>query len=258
MKRLVLTLLLPVCLAAYGQLPLPALPDTLTVPRDRADYIVTHFYDAMDWNDPSMTGPDAMMQDWANFLSVMPHARPGVAVTAIRDFMKTVPAGRADYFNGLAEGYLFAIDSEMYDESLYLAALDGLASNPLLAADVAAACRSRHDYLARYAPGSTVAALNVSSLDGKSQFDIAAAAGRADEVMLLFYDPDCEDCHEAMNTLATDPDWLARQRSGRLLVVIAEITDEVEERFPILAVPSIYMLDGATLTIKSRNLPLTK
>ncbi|MDE6403988.1 MAG: DUF5106 domain-containing protein, partial [Muribaculaceae bacterium] len=113
MKRLVLTLLLPVCLMAYGQLPLPVVPGTLTAPRDRADYIVTHFYDGMDWNDPSMTGPDAMMQDWANFLSVMPHATPATAVTAIRDFMKTVPAGRADSFNGLAEGSLFAIASEM-------------------------------------------------------------------------------------------------------------------------------------------------
>ena len=241
---------------AYGQLPLPRVPGTLRTPRERADYIVTHFYDGMNWNDPSMTSADAMMQDWANYLSVMPHATPDTAVTAIRDFMKSVPAEHTDRFNSMAEGYLFAIDSEMYDESLYLAALDGLASNTLLANNVAAAYRSRHDYLARYAPGSTVADLTVSSLDGKSQFDIADAAGRADEVMLLFYDPDCEDCHEAMNTLATDPDWLARQRSGRLLVVIAEITDEVEERFPILAVPSIYMLDGATLTVKSRNLPL--
>lgn len=256
MKHLVINLLLPVCLTAYGQLPLPAVPGTLQTPRERADYIAAHFYDGIDWNDPSMASADATMQDWANYLSIMPHATPDSAVAAIKRFMTSIPPQQADNFNSLAEGYLFAVDSEMYNETLYLAALDGLASNPRLAPDVAAAYRSRYDYLARYAPGCTVDSLTVSSLDGKSQFDISEVAGRADEVMLLFYDPDCDDCHEAINALTNGLDWIARQSSGRLLVVIAQITDEVDERFPILAVPSIYMLDGATLTIKSRNLPL--
>lgn len=258
MKRLFLTLLLPVCLAAYGQLPLPAVPSTLTAPRDRADYIATHFYDGMDWNDAAMSGPDAVMQSWADFLSVLPHATPDTAIVAIYDFMHTVPPSQADYVNGLAEGYLYAIDSEMYNETFYLAALDGLATDPLLDETAAGLYRLRHDYLARYAPGCEITGLMVSPLDGGSQFDICEAAGKAAEVMLLFYDPDCDDCHEAMHTLSTDPDWIARRQSGQLLVVIAEITDEVEDRFPILAVPSIYMLDGATLTIKSRNLPLSK
>ncbi len=59
----------------YGadELPLPAVPAEMTVPADRAGYILLHFWDAMDFDDADRSlDRDFMGQNMANFLSVFP------------------------------------------------------------------------------------------------------------------------------------------------------------------------------------------
>ena len=41
--------------------------------------------------------------------------------------------------------------------------------------------------------------------------------------------------------------------NGELYIATVRITDDVEEIYPILSVPSIYMIDGSTLTVLSRE-----
>ena len=77
-------------LAAAGamgadELPLPAVPAEMTVPTDRAGYILLHFWDAMDFDDADRSlDRDFMGQNMANFLSVFPHARESDRRAAVR------------------------------------------------------------------------------------------------------------------------------------------------------------------------------
>lgn len=259
MKRTlsIFLMLLPVYLIVNGQLPLPTIPGSLTSPKDRANYVATHFYDSMNWNDTTMNSNREVMQSWANFLSILPIADIDTARTALTSFMNSIPASKAEYISDLADGYLYAIDSEMYNETFYLTALSGLANNPSLSKAQQEMYQSRHEYLARNAPGDIVSDISVQELYGeRNDFSIMTLAGKFPTVMLLFYDPDCEDCHETMQTLSTDPHWVQMCQSGQLKIVIAEITEQIEEQFPILTVPSIYILDGNDLHIISRNMPL--
>ena len=57
------------------ELPLPAIPDSLTVPERRAAYVAMHFWDAMDWKDHARSLDTAFVeQNFANYLTVLPLA----------------------------------------------------------------------------------------------------------------------------------------------------------------------------------------
>lgn len=256
-RRLLIILLLLVGLHAYGQLPLPQLPPTLTRPADRADYLAVHFYDGMDWNDPVMTSSGNMMQDWANFLSVLPHCSPEGRDSAIVSMIHSIPASLVPVYADMADGYLFATDSELCDEVEYLKVLNALATHPAVNEAYRSGLVSRLEYLSKCAPGTTAADIIVESLDGTAEYSLGSLRGMADEILLVFYDPDCEDCHAVLDELANGISWKSLTASGKLIVVKAEITDETDALYPILTVPSLYHLSGAGLEVKARNIPLS-
>ena len=57
----------------------------------------------------------------------------------------------------------------------------------------------------------------------------------------------------AWNTFLKMPPHNLKIKNGELYIATVRITDETEEIYPILSVPSIYMLDGATLRVLSRE-----
>ncbi len=250
-------LLLLVGLHAYGQLPLPQLPSTITRPADRADYIALHFYDGMDWNDPVMTSSGNMMQDWANFLSVLPHCSSDGRDSAIVSMIHSIPASLVPVYADMADGYLFATDSELCDEVTYLNVLDALSTHPAVDKAYRSVLVSRFEYLSKCAPGTMATDIIVKSLDGTDTYSLGSLRGKAHDILLVFYDPDCEDCHAVLDELANGIGWKSLIMSGRLLVVKAEITDETDALYPVLTVPSLYHLSGTGLEVKARNIPLS-
>lgn len=241
----------------YGQLPLPVVPVTLTRPVDRADYIAVHFYDGMDWNDKVLTAQDNLMQDWANFLSVLPHCSAGMRDSVIVSFLHSVPGSFVPVYSDMADGYLFATDSELCDEVTYLKVLGALASHPDAEPGYRQGLVSRLEYLSRCAPGTKAVSINVETLDGSVACGLDTLMNRARNILLVFYDPDCEDCHAVLDELSGNGRWKSLIDSGQLLVVKAEITDETDALYPILTVPSLYHLSGASLDVIARNIPLS-
>lgn len=240
-----------------GQLSLPSVPSTLRCPADRADYIAAHFYDGMDWGNPALTDSRAMMQDWANFLSVLPHCHDRVRDSVIVATMHRLPASMIPVYAEMADGYLFATDSELCDETTYLKVMKGLSTNKNIDKTYKSVIDTRLDFLLKNAPGMVATDIEVEIVaQGDTRQQLSALIDKAPEILIVFYDPECEDCHETLETLRTDPSWAQRQSRGDLLVVKAEITEETDTLYPILTVPSLYLLDGHTLTVKKRNLPL--
>ena len=156
----------------------------------------------------------------------------------------------------LADGYLFATDSELCDETTYLKVLAALSSHPSIDPAYRSALESRYNYLAKCAPGTVATDITVETLDGDNTTMLSDLKGSATNILIVFYDPDCDDCHETLYTLSTDTRWTSLQQSGKLLVVKAMITDELDSLYPILNVPSLYLLSGDTLTVMSRNTSL--
>lgn len=241
---------------ACGQLPLPTVPSTLTVPSLRADYIATHFYDGMNWNDTSMTSSNAVMQDWANFLSVLPHCNDSVAKSALYNFLVSVPSQFITTYADMADGYLFATDSELCNEIRYLEAMNALIDNQNIDPNLKSALSVRYDYLSQSAPGKVAPDITVESLDNSNLTQLNSIETTAPYILIVFYDPECEDCHELLDTLSNSPYWIKRRSENAITIVKSQIDDDTDSIYPIFTVPSLYLIDSASRAIVVRNIPI--
>ena len=71
------------------ELPLPEVPAGMTAPEERASYILSRFWDGMDFTDTLRSHNRPFMeQNFVNFLSLFPHARPKTLPTRIGNLLK--------------------------------------------------------------------------------------------------------------------------------------------------------------------------
>ncbi len=191
-------------LAAAGamgadELPLPAVPAEMTVPADRAGYILLHFWDAMDFDDADRSlDRDFMGQNMANFLSVFPHARESDRRAAVRTLVAKAAgnAAAAEMLESVVGDYLFDRRSPQCDDGYYCVFLQ-----EMLAAGFPGRERMAEmlEMASKNLPGSVAADFEyIDRGDGRRR-RLSDLRGR--EVLLMFYDPECGDCARAVGEL---------------------------------------------------------
>lgn len=105
------------------ELPLPAIPDSLTLPEDRAAYAAAHFWNNLDFrNDTRCLDTVFMEQNFANFLAVTAYATENDAQYAIDRLLDNASThSRAeDLIDHIAAKYLDDPNSPMRSEELYV------------------------------------------------------------------------------------------------------------------------------------------
>lgn len=192
-------LLLAICCRAT-ELPLPRVPATLTAPSERADYILQHFWDGMNWGDSTLTADETFMgQNFANFISVIPHATPAGSAAAIDTMLLHAAAqpSSAEAIANIAEAYLLGHRSPIRNDSLYAAIADGMVAHGYPGAFRIAALA---DMARRNAPGSDAPDFSFTlRADGRTHSLHQLMAGK--KTILVFYDPDCHNCTAAIAAL---------------------------------------------------------
>lgn len=179
-------------------LSLPDVPVSLTVPEERAAYIIAHFWDRMDFSDTLRCRNRAFMeQNFVNYLSLFPHAKPEALPTHIARLLERAAADSIclDLVNDLAEHYLDNPNSPMRNEEYYILFLEGLLSLPTLPE----AERIRPAYQLEMArknrPGTTATDFAYIDRHGNRR---TLHNTKGEKLMLLFYDPECEHCSEIL------------------------------------------------------------
>lgn len=256
---------LPGIKTADGQLPLPAVPDSLTTPEQRAAFVSAHFWDAMDWQDHNLSLDTAFMeQNFANYLSILPYADDNARRRSVASLMQSASADREvhAFLAWVAEHYLADPNSPMRSEDIYMIFLDEFAKSPLFDE----AKKSRYGYQMERAmknrPGAPAADFAMTDRDGK-RLTLLKAAAEKEGTLVLFYDPECEHCKEILGeivkwrfpdgvqVLAIDVTGDAPRfertkgnypREWRVAFATDPIEDDDLYVFP--ALPSIYLLDG--------------
>ena len=234
-KRFSARLLLAVLLAVLGspgisaqELPLPAVPDTLVRPQERAAYIMSHFWDAFDFSDTlrSCSRP-FMEQQVVNFLSLLPHAAPDAAACA---------------FDSLYARASAAPCALTLTDDLLRVYLDGEGSPVRSEAGYAMALRAHLRYLRAQGLDTTTVASRLHEVTGNAvgtqapDFAFRAADGalqrlhglQAPRLLLFFFSADCDHCRQQLEALrASEP--LGRAVSeGALQVLAVCLNDEAE------------------------------
>lgn len=259
----------PADTVAPGELPLPDVPSTLTEPADRAEYIIAHFWDAMDFADTLRSHNRSFMeQNLVNYLSLFPHAPAGALPPNVYRLWQraSVDGGACALLAELAESYLTDADSPMRNEDHYILFLEqylrlpGLSSTDRLrpSARLAMARRNRR--------GTIAADFAYTTREGHRS---TLHATRAARLLLVFYDPACDHCTEVMRQLRANRTVNALIADGALAVLavytggdrelwnktkndlpaewrVAMDDDSIEERgqYDLAVMPVVYLLDG--------------
>lgn len=251
--------------------PYPQLPASLTVPQQRAAYLLEHYWELYDFGDTALIQrPDMAEQGFSNFIDLLPRVDSLVADRGVEQFVRrayapAVPPMVRDYFAALTEHYLFDADSPMRSDELYSLFLQHMTAATVFDA---ATCE-RYEYLLanvrKNKPGTVAADFAYTDRAGRD-----ATLGTTDIpelLMLYFYDPDCDHCQEITAELAADSVFAANQRLKVLAIYPYDDTAlwrthpqsfppswcdvyspggavDADELYYIRATPTIYLLDS--------------
>ena len=114
---------------------LPAIPTMMTAPEQRADFLVKHYWDHVNFADTNyIHHPEITEQAWADYCDILNHVPLETAQEAMR---KTIERTNADkkvftYITDLADKYLYDPNSPMRNEEFYIPVLDAMLTSPLL------------------------------------------------------------------------------------------------------------------------------
>ena len=213
--------------AQTPELPLPQVPATLREPAARAAYIIEHFWDAMDFADRTLSMDDAFMeQAFSNFISVFPYAGDDARRRAVRSVMTAAhDADREAYMKlvEVAEKYLWETESPLFSEEFYTPFLEHIAaSSP---ADDYSTLRYRYQLEAvrKNRPGELAADFAYVDRSGRSR--MLRKTPVRNRLLVIFYDPDCDHCHDVMASLRDDAVLSQAVADGSLTVLALSVGD---------------------------------
>lgn len=211
------------------ELPLPSLPETLKKPVERANYIIAHFWDALDVSDTARVhSMDFIEQNFSNFISVFPIADDEGRKIAVETLLHRAEADGGFYrlLIDTAEKYLFDPNSPMLSEEYYILFLERTVNSRLLTEYTRVRLQQQLRVARKNRPGMKAADFGYTSREGKRMSLHKTVAGR--DMLLIFYDPDCEHCKEIMASLKENDLLADAVSTGKLSVLAVYSGDERE------------------------------
>ena len=188
------------------ELPMPSIPKDLDS-ANIAGYLLQHFWDGLDFTDTLLThNRDFLEQNFANFSQLLiisndSTARRNGALT----LMKKAEVDTIAYktFSEIAYHYLYDPNSPMLDEDSFIPFLEIFQDSEFLNEPE----RERNRFLLQNAlknrPGMRAADFPYVTSNGKTTTLYKTPV--KGNLLLIFYDPDCENCKEIMENMAKSP-----------------------------------------------------
>ena len=262
---------------SVAELPLPALPEGLTQPEERAAYLLAHFWDDMDFNDCRLSLDTAFMeQNFANFAALFDYADSAAMAHGASVLLdKAATSGEAfDFLNAIIDKYLYDPESPMYNEEYYTHFLRALLAGNRLDDAGRERARYRLETAMKNSRGTRAADFRYV-MRGGGEGMLSEFCRDHEMTLLLFYDPDCENCKAmierlrhtafppgtailAIDTEDNRPQWERTCASLPAGWTVGYALDPIldNETYVLPAMPVIYLLDsGAMVLAKDPRLP---
>lgn len=251
-----LAVLLLVALCSFQQqtrFPYPQIPSVITTPEGRAAFLLTHYWDEVDFSQHEVSRRDALMeQGFVDFLSVFPHAETTVLQKAIKQFLSRslVDRSRLESLTALVEDYLYHPNSPMLNETYYELFLTELLQIRTLSLSQREKFKFQRKNIQKNRVGTQAADFTFIDEAGQKKrlYDV-----KAEQILLVFYDADCEECQSVLTELRTHHQLheLVNQHRWKVVKVCIEgeetdprNTAEIWEKYAFRAMPTLYVLDS--------------
>ncbi|WP_294628767.1 DUF5106 domain-containing protein [uncultured Bacteroides sp.] len=208
---------------------LPAIPPTLTVPALRADFLVKHYWDNVNFADTNyIHHPEITEQAWADYCDILNHVPLETAQQAMR---KTIELTYVDkkvfaYITDLADKYLYDPNSPMRNEEFYIPVLDAILAAPVLEEIEKVRPKARRELAQKNRIGTQ--ALNFSyTLASGTQGSLYQH--QSDYTLLFINNPGCHACAETIEALKNAPVINQLLVQKKLTVLSIYPDEEVDE-----------------------------
>lgn len=160
-----------------------------------------------------------MEQNFSNFISVFPYADEEARQAAVGVLLEKAEADSAAYalLRDIAEKYLYEPHSPMHSEDYYILFLERFVNSTVLGEYGTLRLRRQLEAARKNRPGMVAADFAYTTREGNAA-TLHKTVGEGD-LLLMFYDPDCEHCKETMEELRANEMLSSAVASGRLKVL---------------------------------------
>jgi hypothetical protein len=254
--------------------PFPEIPATLTEPEARKSYLLTHYWEQFDFADTTLVNNrDVTEQGFVNFIALLADGTTPEELT--RESLENWCAGfvgkehARKVLTQTADSYLFNPNSPFYNEALYGLYLETMLDVLPQTDAVRSSYQFKLELVRRNNPGDRATDFTYYLPDG-TRCTLGTTPTKNDRLLLVFYDPECESCHEVLQQMAADASLAEAVQSGKLnvLAVYTEGNEEAWRKalpdlpggwtvgndreavktgalYDLKAMPSLYLLDGS-------------
>ena len=214
------------------QFSFPPIPATLTEPEARKSYLLIHYWEQFDFADTMLVNNrDVTEQGFVNFIALLADGTTPEELT--RESLENWCAGfvgkehARQVLTQTADDYLFNPNSPFYNEGLYGMYLEALLGKLPQTDAMRSAYRFKLELVRRNNVGDKATDFTYYQPDG-TRCTLATTPVKNDRLLLMFYDPECESCHEVLLQMAADTALAEAVRAGKLsvLAVYTEGNDE--------------------------------
>jgi thiol-disulfide isomerase/thioredoxin len=194
-----------------------------------------HFWDALDAEDTVRSmNTEFLEQNFSNFISLFPVADSAVQRRAVESMMERFTPQRRAYklLVQTARKYLYEPESPAKNEDYYEMVLEAAEQGPDLGVAERLQETTERRWIAKNHVGTLAADFVYRTGDGKLISLMETEI--QDNLVLFFYNPDCEHCSEAARELADNEEMNVRIADGDLRVLAVNIySDEGRSRVDI-------------------------
>ncbi|MDR2468982.1 MAG: DUF5106 domain-containing protein [Tannerella sp.] len=250
---------------------MPAIPQTLTDPPSRANYLVTHYWDHFNFTDTACIHlPEVTEQALADYADILPYAAVPVMESSIRRLLSEAEketSGRMyAYFLEMLDKYLYNPNSPFHDDEFYMPVVQYILTGRRSGEADKIRAKFTLEMMSKNRKGTTAANFTYTLADGKQGklHDI-----RATYTLLMFYNPDCHACAEVIRALKQSSPVGKLHAAGTLGILLfypdeniaawkahlpeipaawingydrhTKVTDN--EIYDLRAIPTLYLLD---------------
>ena len=211
---------------AKREFKLPVIPKELTVPQDRANYLIAHYWGSFDFSDTVYTHlPEITEQAFVNYIEILPHATKSVSYFSIKDMLskaETCSPVVYTYFLDHYKKYLYDPNSPLRNEEYYIPVL-----NYVIESDKTRDTeRQRAEFdlklLLKNRVGEKATDIAYTLASGKTErlYDI-----KGQYTLLCFYNPDCHACEQVTHYMK-ESELIDRLVKSRILKIVMIYPDK--------------------------------
>lgn len=204
---------------------LPAIPPTLTIPEQRAQFLAAHYWDLINLTDTNYTHhPEITEQGWVNFIDLLRLVQPDDAATALKKIIRQASTEKKSllYFMQLAEKYLYEPNSPIRNEEYYLSVLQAVVDSPILTDAEKLRSNDQLQTIQLNQVGTRANNFCYTQPSGQQQWLYQL---KAPYTLLFFSNPECHACLEAIDQM-TELEHLNRAIQQKQLIVLSIYPDE--------------------------------